>query len=232
MALNNFSDFVTALLNAGFSTGSGHTEGIYAVVPFAWDEAPPFRTRVRWHTGDPETDPWEWRIRVLDERNDIAYGKVFFKKSGYITKEWYPYFLAARRKGMDFEEQYARGVVSNYAKRIYSAVKDGGSLPLHEIKRLGGFSREDKSRFNAAVIELQMGLYITICGRKQKVSLTGEEYGWSSTVFCTVEEFWDKSVFGKAAKISAKEAAERITEQVYKLNPNADAKKVKKFIEG
>jgi hypothetical protein len=232
MALNNFSDFVTALLNAGFSTGSGHAEGVYAVVPFAWDESPPFRTRVRWHTGDPETDPWEWRIRVLDERNDIAYGKVFFKKSGYITKEWYPYFLAARRKGMDFEEQYARGVVSNYAKRIYSVVKDGDALPLHEIKRLGGFSREDKSRFNAAVIELQMGLYITICGRKQKVSLTGGEYGWSSTVFCTVEKFWDKSVFGKAAKISAKEAAERITEQVYKLNPDADARKVKKFIEG
>jgi hypothetical protein len=133
---------------------------------------------------------------------------------------------------MDFEEQYARGVVSNYAKQIYSVVKDGDALPLHEIKRLGGFSREDKSRFNAAVIELQMGLYITICGRKQKVSPTGGEHGWSSTVFCTVEKFWDKSVFGKAAKISAKEAAERITERVYKLNPDADARKVKKFIEG
>ena len=31
---------------------------------------------------DPETDPWEWRIRVLDERDDIAYAKLFYKKSG------------------------------------------------------------------------------------------------------------------------------------------------------
>jgi len=41
---------------------------------------------VRWHTGDPGTSPWEWRIRVLDERDDIAYPKRFYKKSGYITK--------------------------------------------------------------------------------------------------------------------------------------------------
>jgi hypothetical protein len=232
MTLNNFDDFVAMLSRAGFSTGSGHAEGVYAVVPFAWDESPPFRTRVRWHTGDPATDPWEWRFRVLEERDDIAYAKMFFKKSGYITKKWYPYFLAARRKGMDFDEEYARGAISNYAKRNYSVVKDGGALPLHEIKRLAGFSKEYKSRFDAAVIELQMKLYITICGAKQKVSLTGMEYGWRSTVFCTVEKFWGKTVFEKANKISAREAAEKITEQVYKLNPGADAGKIKKFIEG
>jgi hypothetical protein len=232
MALNNFDDFVAALLDAGFSTGSGHAEGVYAVVPFAWDEPPPFRTRVRWHTGDPETDPWEWRIRVLEERNDIAYAKMFFKKSGYITKEWYPYFLAARRKGMDFDEEYARGTIGGCAKRIYGVVRDRGALPLHEMKRLGGFSREEKSRFDAAVIELQMKLYITICGARQKASLAGGEYGWRSTVFRAVETFWDRTVFERAGKISAREAADRITERIYELNPGADAKKVRKFIEG
>jgi hypothetical protein len=232
MALNNFDDFVAALLEAGFSTGSGHAEGVYAVVPFAWDEAPPFKTKVRWHTGDPETDPWEWRLRVLDERDDIAYAKVFFKKSGYITKKWYPYFLAARRKGMDFEEEYARGTISHNAKRIYEVVKDGGTLPLHEIKRLGGFSSEDKSRFDAAMIELQMKLYLTICGARQKVSLAGEEYGWRSTVFCTVEKFWGKEVLAQARKLSTQEATDKITEQIYRLNPEAELKKVKKFITG
>jgi hypothetical protein len=232
MMLNNFKDFTAALLNAGFSTGSGNTEGVYAVVPFAWDETPPFKTRVRWHTGDPETDPWEWRIRVLEERDDIAYAKMFFKKSGYITREWYPYFLAARRKGMDFDEEYARGTISNCAKQIYSVVKEGGALPLYEIKRRGGFTKEYKSRFDAAVIELQMKLYITICGARQKISHTGAEYGWRTTVFCAVEKFWGETVFEKANRLSAKEAAERITEQIYKLNPDANAGKIRKFIEG
>ena len=230
--LNNFDDFIAMLLQAGFSTGSGHSEGIYAVVPFAWGENPPFKTRVRWHTGDPETDPWEWRIRVLEERDDIAYGKIFFKKSGYITEEWYPYFLSARRKGMDFDEEYARGVISHNAKRVYCVVKDDSAHPVDEIKRLGGFSREQKSKFDAALIELQMKLYITMCGAKQKVSGTGEEYGWPSTVFCTVEKFWRKTVFEEATKISVKEAVDKITEQIYKLNPAADKKRIKKFIEG
>jgi hypothetical protein len=232
MALNNFDDFITMLLRAGFSTGSGHSEGIYAVVPFAWGEDPSFETRVRWHTGDAETDPWEWRIRVLEERGDIAYAKIFFKKSGYITEDWYPYFLAARRKGMDFDEEYARGVISHNAKRIYSVVKDTFSLPVPEIKRLGGFSREEKSKFDSALLELQMKLYITMRGAEQKTSDTGEEYGWPSTAFCTVEKFWGKAVFEKAGKISLNEAVDKITEQIYKLNPTADAKRIKKFIEG
>ena len=232
MMLNNFEDFIAMLLHAGFSTGSGHSEGIFAVVPFAWDEIPTFKTRVRWHTGDPETDPWEWRVRVLEERDDIAYGKIFFKKSGYITEEWYPYFLSARRKGMDFDEEYARGVISHNAKRIYSVLKDDSAFPVHEIKRLGGFSREEKSKFEAALIELQMKLYITMRGAKQKVSNTGEEYGWSSMVFCTVEKFWRKVVFEKAGKMSVKEAVEKITDQIYKLNPAADKNRSKKFIEG
>ena len=83
----NYTDFVEALLKAGFSMGGGNSDGVFALVPWSWEETPPYDTPVRWHTGDAETDPWEWRMRVLDERGDIAYGKVFFKKSGFITKE-------------------------------------------------------------------------------------------------------------------------------------------------
>jgi hypothetical protein len=82
------------------------------------------------------------------------------------------------------------------------------------------------------MIELQMKLYLTICGARQKVSLAGKEYGWRSTVFCTVEKFWGKEVWTQARKLSAQEAAKKITEQIYRLNPEAELKKVKKFITG
>ncbi len=42
---------------------------------------------VKWHCGDQEVDPWEWRMRVLEERTDIAYSKVFRGTSGFITVE-------------------------------------------------------------------------------------------------------------------------------------------------
>jgi len=228
----NYNDFVNSLLDAGFSMGGGNSGGIFSVVSWSWNEAPPYDTPVRWHTGDPETDPWEWRIRVLDERDDIAYAKLFFKKSGYITKEWYPYFLAVRRGGKEFMDEYTDGTMSRFAKQIYDVIIEYGTLPLHAIKQTGGFSKEDTSKFDRALVELQMKMYLTICGRQQKLSKKGEEYGWSSTVFCTVERYFGKDIIEKANRISEKEATEKITEQIYSLNPAADPKKALKFIKG
>lgn len=230
--IHNYNDFCKELLEAGFSLGSGkNDEGVFALIKHDWTDQPP-DSPIRWHTGDAETDPWEWRMRVLDERNDIAYGKVFFKKSGYITKEWYPYFLAVRRNGKSFDELYADGVLSHSAKRVYELLEDGGAMPLHGIKQLGRFLKEDKSRFECALVELQMRLFITMCGRQHKISQKGQEYGWASTMFCTTETFWSKEVFSAAYKINEQEAVDAITEQIYKLNPDAQPKKAVKFIYG
>lgn len=230
--LQCYDDFITALLDAGFSMGGGNNDGVFAVIPWSWDEAPPYDTPVRWHTGLPESDPWEWRMRVLDERDDIAYSKLFFKKSGYITKEWYPYFLAARRGSRGFMEAYADGTISHFAKRIYDVIIENETLPLHAIKQIGGFSKEEASRFDRALVELQMKMYLTMCGRQQKLSRKGELYGWSSTVFCTVERYFGKEILEKASRISEREAAEKITEQIYRLNLAAEPKKVAQFIKG
>ncbi len=232
MKIYGYGDFVEGLLAAGFALGGSNAEGIYTLVPWDWREAPPYDTPVRWHTGDPETDPWEWRMRVLRERDDIAYGKVFFKKSGYITRAWYPYFLAARRRGLTLFEAYEEGQISREARRVYEALLAAGSLPAHELKRCAGFSPREKAPFERALTELQMGLYITVCGRQQKRSQTGEEYGWPSAAFCTAEHFWGGELFREAAALSPQEAEEAIARQVYRLNPGAPPKKVQKFIRG
>ena len=212
--------------------GGGNSEGIYAVVPWSWNEEPPYDTPVRWHTGDPDTDPWEWRMRVLDEEDDIAYAKVFFKKSGFITREWYPYFMSARRDGRCFEDAYYDGTVSNAAKRVYDIICANGVLPLHSIKQIAGFSREDSSKVEAALNNLQMGMYITICGRQQKLSKQGLEYGWYSTVFTRVEDFWSAEVIDGSEGIGKDEAIRAITDRILTLNPSADKKKIEKFITG
>ena len=230
--IKHYDDFVNALLSAGFSMGGGNDEGIFALVPWSWDETPPYETPVRWHTGLPETDPWEWRMRVLDERKDIAYGKIFFKKSGFYTREWAPQFLAARRGKEEFDGAYAAGTLSHAAKRIYNTVLEYGTLPLHAIKQLASFGAEEKSRFDSALTELQMRMFLTMCGRQQKLSQKGEEYGWYSTVFCTTEQFWGEEVFAEAAKIKKDAAVAAITEQVKKLHPQAEEKKIQKFILG
>jgi hypothetical protein len=105
-------------------------------------------------------------------------------------------------------------------------------LPLHGIKALGGFGKEDKSKFDTAITELQMKMFITMCGRQQKVSKKGEEYGWSSAVFCTTERFFGEDIFQKATEIIPQEAEEKIRSQIRILNPEAEEKKIIKFIKG
>jgi len=225
MIINNFNDFTKALLRTGFSVGGPNSEGIFSLCSS-------FGEDVQWHTNDLDTDPWEWRIRVLDERNDIAYSKLFFRKSGYITKDWYPYFLAVRRQGNSFDDAYLSGTVSHYAKRVYEVIRQEGALPLHLIKRLGEFSKEDNSRFEGALVELQMKMFLTMCGRARKTSWGGSEYGWPSTVFCITEDFFGKDVFKKAATISKQDAFNKIAQHIHRLNPDAEDKKIYKFING
>ena len=232
MQIHNYADFTAALLQSGFSMGGGNSNGVFSLISWDWNQPPPYETPVCWHTGDPDTDPWEWRMRVLDERSDIAYAKLFFKKSGYITKEWYPYFLKIRRGNISFAEKYAEGAASREAKRIYEVLEENDSLPVHTLKHLAGFSGGDKAKFDRGLVELQTGMFITMCGRQQKRSRLGEEYGWSSTVFCTTERFFGDEVFDLAAKAGEQEAMERISAQIRKLNPAAENKKILKFMKG
>ena len=227
-----YDDFVDELLKSGFSMAGGSADGIYAIIDWGWNEQPPYDTPIAWHTEDSETDPWVWRMRVLEERSDTAYAKLFFKKSGFITRDWYQYFLAVRRGGMTFDEAYDDGTISHNAKRIYDVVDEFGTMPLHGIKQMSGFTKEDKSGFDRAITELQMRMYLTMCGRQQKLSQKGLEYGWSSTVFCKTEDFFGEAVFEEASKIPPDEAHEIIKEQILRLNPAAQTRRIDKFISG
>lgn len=59
MPLYNYDDFIVSLQESGFSMGGGNSEGIFTVIPFPWGEVPSYETPIRWHTGDPDTDPWQ-----------------------------------------------------------------------------------------------------------------------------------------------------------------------------
>lgn len=230
--INRYDDFVRELLEAGFSQASGGSKTeVFSLLQYGWDDQPP-DCPVRWHTGDMETDPWEWRMRVLNERDDIAYGKLFLGKAGYITKEWVPYFLKARGADVPFEERYAAGEISHAAKRIYDVVLAFRELPLERIKAEAGFKSENKSQFDRALTELQMKMALSMCGRARRRSRQGEEYGWSSTVFMLSRDFYGEAAYEKAASISRAAAEKILCERVLTFNPQADEKRVLKFIRG
>lgn len=231
MIMENFADFCTVLRESGFSLGGATgAKGIYSAVPFGWEEQAIADCPIRWFTGDPETDPWQWRMRVLDECDDIAYAKLFFRASGYITRQYYPYFYAVRREGESFREAYADGTLTQAEKRIYELL-ERGEYAYHELKALGGFRREDRGAFERAIVDLQMRMFITASGFTQKMNKYGEGYGWDITVFARVEDFWAGRGF-ILPEPDPDESFEILHDRILQLNPDAQEKTIRRFICG
>ena len=76
-----------------------------------------------------------------------------------------------------------------------------------------------------------MGMFITMTGRKQKKNKYCIEYGWNSTVFTTVENFWAGRDF-EIPELDAVVSYEKIRQQILLLNPMAEDRIARKFILG
>jgi hypothetical protein len=187
-------------------------------------------TKEMWHTGQ-DTDPWRWKTRIVEEKR-AAYAKLFGGKPGFISLPWYPVFLAARRGGEDFESMYRQGLLSHEASRIYALFDENPVLATHEIKGMAGMGREAKSDYEHAMVELQMGMFITITGMTQMVSKTGEPHSWPATSYTTVENSATQEMIRESLRVDPDEALENIVERVLDILPNADLKKVQKFASG
>lgn len=124
---------------------------------------------------------------------------------------------------------YSEGLISNYAKKIYALFEKHENLAIFEIKAMAGFTRESNSKFEAAMCELQMGMFITINGTKQKISAKGDLYGWPATAYSTVEKWAGEKLISKAQRINPKDAADEILERIEQFSPNMESKKARRF---
>lgn len=215
----SYQGFRDALFSAGFSLSGGNSEGTFSLCDF-------FGPNIHWHTADPETDPWEWRMRVvLEEGRKVAYGKFFLRKGGFITKEWAPYFYALRRGNESLETLYYEGNVKRNEWLAYTMVQENPDIPYHELKKaIGG------EGFDGVIARLQSGMYINISGQTQRISQKLEPYGWPVNTFCLTEEYWGEEVIEKASALTKEEAADAITARLMELNPAASPRDVDRFL--
>lgn len=181
----------------------------------------------QWHTDLP-SDPWPWRVQI-EVDHKAAYAKLFDKKPGFISLEWYPIFLSARRKGQSFYESFNDGLLSSYAKQIYTLFNSYDILATHEIKALCGFTKETNLKYESAMNELQMGMFITTNGMTRKIGINGDPYGWPATAYSTVEKWGGAELIEQARQMKPQDAMDEIMNRIYEFVPNADPKKIKRF---
>ena len=145
-----------------------------------------------WWTGDPESDPWEWR-KIIAGSTTIAYGKFFDNKAGFISRDWFPFFANYRRDGYDFDARWddeLAGIRSKKIMDLFEGEHSDRELYSSEIKKKAGFGTGGEKNFEGEITRLQMQTYLCIRDFRRRKNKAGEEYGWGIAVYCLPEHLW------------------------------------------
>ncbi|MEQ2455416.1 AlkZ-related protein [Flavonifractor hominis] len=179
------------------------------------------RTSARyWWSGNPEQDPWEWR-QFMARSGQVAYGKFFGKKAGFISRQWFPHFANWRRDGYDFDSRWDEALASLRQKHIMDQFSARDELYSFELKRLAGFGKEGEKNFDGTVTDLQMGGYLLIRDFRQRLNKKGQPYGWPISVYATPEALWGYKHISSAYSVEPAQSKQLIYEQVRKNFPSA-----------
>lgn len=173
--------------------------------------------------------PWEWRME-LARRGIVAYGKLFAKKAGLVSREWYPDLANYRRDGYDFDARYEDGLADHRDKRIMDVLLREGPTLSRDLKRLAGFGRDGLKGFDTAVTRLQMQTYITVHSFEYARDRHGAPYGWGIARYAVTEDVLGAEVTRGAYRRDPAESKERILRHLGLLCPEAFDEDLEKLI--
>ena len=174
-------------------------------------------------------DPWEWRME-LARRGVVAYGKLFSRKAGLVSREWYPDLANYRRNGYDFDARYEEGLASYREKRIMDVLLQEGPTLSKDLKRLAGFGGDGLKGFDTVITSLQMQTYITVHSFEYPRDKHGKPYGWGIARYAVTEDVLGADVTQGAYHRDPEESRVRIIRHLGLLCPEAFDDDLAKFI--
>lgn len=183
-----------------------------------------------WWSGSREHDPWEWREMIAGE-HEVAYGKFFGGRAGFISVEWLPYFANYRRGGYDFDARYEDGLANHREKLIMDrlvdrdedgeAVFNNKDILSTELKKMCGFGKGGEKNFPGITAGLMMQTYLVTAEFRRRRNKKGGEYGMAVSVLTPPEAIWGYEHVTSAYGESPETSWERIFERVRSLFPQA-----------
>ncbi|MBO6196157.1 MAG: hypothetical protein J6O03_01585 [Butyrivibrio sp.] len=182
-----------------------------------------------WWCGDPDVDPWEWR-ELIARSTEVAYGKFFDKKAGFISKEWLPYFANHRRDGYDFDALWDDEKASRRQKKIMDVLELEQEIYSNELKARAGFGKGGEKGFDGTVTDLQMKTYLCVRDFRQRRNKKGELYGWPIAIYTKPETLWGYDHVTSAYKESSADSGARIAEHMKDIYPIATSAQMKKVL--
>jgi hypothetical protein len=118
--------------------------------------------------GDPDLSKcWAWKDKALDKRW-WYYGKLLRRRATLVSLDLLPSLYACTENygGLDdYLDEYRAGTMTAEAKQIYETLLEKGPLDKIRLRReTHTSSKRSKSRFDRALVELQVGLKVLPIG--------------------------------------------------------------------
>ena len=174
-----------------------------------------------WWTGLSQIDPWEWRI-LAARSAEVAYGKFFDGRAGFISTEWFPAFANWKRDGYDFDALFEDGKATMRQKKIMDLFMNGEELFSFEAKRRAGFGKEGERNFEGTVTSLEKSSYLVIRDFRRRVNKKGGEYGWHIAVLTAPESIWGYDAVTSGYSDDPSDSRQKIMDHIAGNYPEAD----------
>ena len=205
----------------------------YGFMPFFMNEIPGFsieeQTSKELWFSDVVDGPWEWK-RPVARTGKCVYGKIFNKKAGFISLEWFPDFANYRRDGYDFDARFDDGLSSHKDNDIYTVIKGFGSVLSKDLKKHCDYRKGGNKGFDTIITRLQMQTYVIISDFEYMIDKHGKTYGWGVARYSTPEEQFCKELVTSAYKTKPQESKKKIYEYPSRLLPDANEKQILKIL--
>lgn len=209
----------------------------YGFLPLFAGEVPGFSAEERtapesWWTGDPKTDPWEWR-EILARRGNVAYGKFFDGRAGFLSKKWLPVFANYRRDGYDFDARWDDELATWRQKKIMDLFLEENADAERfsfEVKEKAGFGKGGEKNFEGTLTSLEMETYLVCSDFRQRKNKKGEAYGWHIAVLATPEHLFGRELVTSCYAEDPQDSLRKIVEWVRELVPGAEEGSILKLV--
>ncbi len=175
---------------------------------------------------------WDWKGPVASA-GTCVYGKLFWKKAGFVSLEWFPDLANLRRDGYDFDARFDDGLAAYKDKELYDAVSQWGSLQTGQLKKLCGYGGKDgKKGYETCITRLQMQTYLNVADFDYAQDRYGRPYGWGIARYTTPEAQFGYDAVTAAYKRKPEESLRRMQAHLQKLLPQASEKELIKLLRG
>ena len=104
---------------------------------------------------------WEWKGPAAQTKR-CAYGKLFQKKAGFVSREWLPELVNFRRDGYDFDARCDDGLVFHKDEELYNTVNAEGEILSKFLKKKLDYRKGGNTGFETCITRLQMQTYLCV----------------------------------------------------------------------